>query len=139
MFTAVSSMGLIGMGGYEVRVEADVFNALPAFDIVGLPDSAIKEAKDRVLTAIKNCGYAVPLGKIVVNLAPADTKKSGPVYDLAIILAVLSAGRQVSLPDKRYAYIGELSLSGEIKGVTGVLPMILAARDLGFEGVFISE
>ena len=82
----VNSMGIYGMDAYPVRVEADTLRALPSFDIVGLPDAAVKESRDRVRIAMKNCGYEFPTAKITVNLAPADIKKSGPVYDVPILL-----------------------------------------------------
>lgn len=125
------------MDAYGVSVEADVSRGMPSFDVVGLPDASVREARDRVRAAAKNNGYEVPLGRITVNLAPADIKKAGPLYDLPILLSILYASGAISLPDVKTAYIGELSLSGEVKAVNGVLPMAIFARESGFKRLFI--
>ncbi len=138
MVTCVDSIGLCGMEAHRVRVETDISQGLPSFDIVGLPDAAVKESKDRVRSAIKNCGFRFPLGKIVVNLAPADVKKFGPVYDLAILLGLLGASEQLDASVfQDYAVLGELSLSGTVSPVAGVLPMVLAAQEFGFRRVIV--
>lgn len=98
-----------------------------AFDIVGLPDAAVREARERVRAAVKNCGAKFPVSRITVNLAPAGQKKAGTVYDLPIFVGLLAAGRELPPPAQQAAFIGELSLTGALRGVTGVLPMALAA------------
>ena len=112
MFCSVQSMGLNGIESYPVTVEVDYRRGLPRFDIVGLPDTAVKESRERVHSAIGNLGYAFPTGVLVVNLAPADTKKSGPLYDLPILLGILSAGCGLDLPLAGSAFVGEISLDG---------------------------
>lgn len=133
MVAKIYSCGLMGVSGYTVEVEVDLSQGLPNFETVGLPDSAVKESKERVRTAIKNSGYDFPLKKITVNLAPANTRKEGPAYDLPIALGILSATgvlKNNKLTDS--IFIGELSLDGRVKPVDGVLPMVLSARDKGF-------
>ncbi|MCI8496631.1 MAG: YifB family Mg chelatase-like AAA ATPase [Clostridiales bacterium] len=137
MFAKIISIGLFGMQGYQVDVEADLSGGLPAFDIVGLPDTAVREARDRVRAAIKNCGFEYPVSRITVNLAPADIRKEGPVYDLPLFLAILLASRQIDADLSGCALIGELSLTGEVRPVNGVLPMILQARDCGLHTIFV--
>lgn len=138
MVTCVNSIGLCGIQAHLVRVETDISQGLPSFDIVGLPDAAVKESKDRVRSAIKNCGFRFPLGKIVVNLAPADVKKFGPIYDLAILLGLLGASEQLDASAfQDYAVLGELSLSGTVSPVAGVLPMVLAAQEFGFRRIIV--
>lgn len=137
MFSCLKSFGLIGMNCYTVDVETDIVSGLPAFEIVGLPDTAVKESRDRVRSAIKNCGFSFPLGRITVNLAPADVKKIGPVYDLAMLLAILSASEQIGEIPEKTAFVGELSLKGDVRAVNGVLSMTLKARDLGFERIVV--
>ena len=131
MLSHVRSMGLQGIEGYEVSVECFITNGLPAFDVVGLPDAAVKEARERVRAAIKNCGFKFPVSRITLNLAPAGTKKSGTLYDLPILLGILAASGAVRLPKTQCAFLGELSLQGELRPVSGVLPMALAAKDCG--------
>lgn len=138
MNSRVSSMGLLGIQGYEVLVECYISNGLPAFDIVGLPDAAVKESRERVRAAIKTSGFKFPVSRITLNLAPAGTKKSGTLYDLPILLGILSSTGDVKLPPKS-AFIGELSLEGRVRGVPGLLPMALAARKAGFERLFVPE
>ena len=115
MFCSVQSMGLSGIESYPVTVEVDCRRGLPRFDIVGLPDTAVKESRERVHSAIGNLGYTFPAGVLVVNLAPADTKKSGPLYDLPILLGILAASGAVRLPKTQCAFLGELSLQGELR------------------------
>lgn len=137
MVSHVRSLGLQGIGGYEVSVECFLANGLPAFDVVGLPDAAVKEARDRVRAAIKNSGLAFPVGRLTINLAPADTKKAGTVYDLPLLLGILAAsGNLDPLPDTA-AFFGELSLSGEVRPVRGALPMALAAARAGIAELFV--
>lgn len=137
MLSNVSSFGLNGIDSYLVTVEADLSRGLPAFDIVGLPDAAVKEARDRVRSAIKNAGIQFPTSKIVLNLAPADTKKSGTAYDLAIFLAVLKSSGMLDSSLEGIGFLGELSLGGELRPLSGVLPMILGAQSLGIKQVII--
>ena len=132
-----NSMGLFGMDSYIVEVEADVSGGIAAFDIVGLPDTAVKESRDRVRTAMKNCGFGFPLTRITVNLAPADIRKEGPLYDLPIFVAMLKATDQLGCDISDSAFIGELSLSGEVRGTNGVLPMVIKAKESGFKSVYI--
>ncbi len=137
MFSCIKSFGLCGINCFEVNVETDISGGLPAFDIVGLPDTAVKESRDRVRSAIKNCGYSFPIGRITVNLAPADTKKAGPVYDLALLMGILLSSGQLSQGFDKTAFVGELSLKGDVRPVNGVLSMTLKARDLGFESIVV--
>ncbi len=137
MYSEINSLGLLGMNAYLVRTEIDITVGMPSFDIVGLPDAAVKESRDRVRSAIKNCGYQFPVNKITVNLAPADIKKAGPLYDLPILVALLSATGQLACNTDTAAFIGELSLNGEVRPVNGVLPMVLRAKEAGFSSVFV--
>lgn len=137
MFAKIRSFGLKGIGGYEVSVECFISGGLPHFDIVGLPDAAVKEARDRVRAAIKISGYKFPPSRVTVNLAPADTKKAGTVYDLPVLLGLLSAMGQIKRPAEDCAFFGELSLMGELRPVYGALPMALAARRAGVRHLFV--
>ena len=137
MLCEIRSLGLTGISGYEVRAECDLSGGLPAFEIVGLPDAAVKEARDRVRAAIKNCGFSFPVSRITVNLAPADRKKGGTVYDLPILVGILAAGEQLRLPAGPCAFVGELSLSGQLRPIPGMLPMALAARKAGIKELFV--
>lgn len=137
MVVKCSSVGLFGMDGYMVEVEADVSSGIAAFDIVGLPDIAVRESRDRVRTAMHNCGYGFPVSRITVNLAPADIKKAGPLYDLPILIAIMKATAQISADISDCAFIGELSLSGEVRSVCGVLPMAIKAKESGVKKLFV--
>jgi len=138
MYCSLHSMGINGIEGFAVEAEADLSRGMPAFDIVGLPDAAVKESRDRVRAVFANLGCPFPTGKVVINLAPASLKKSGPLYDLPILLALLQLSGAVRLPDvSKCAFIGELSLAGEVRPVAGALSMVLAARDAGYESVFL--
>lgn len=137
MVVMVKSMGLFGMEAFDVEVETDIAKGLPSFDIVGLPDVSIKEARDRVRAAIKNCGFEFPIRKIVVNLAPADVKKAGSIYDLPILISILLASGALRNDLSGCAFIGELSLSGELRPVNGVLPMVLQAKQNGIHSFFV--
>jgi len=138
MLTIVRSLALNGLEGYIVRVEVDVSSGLPGFELVGLPDAAVREAKDRVRAAIKNAGFDFPARRITVNLAPADIKKEGPVYDLAISLGILASTEQIkSSVVNGHIFIGELSLDGTIRGVTGVLPRVSLLPSDGYEQVVV--
>ena len=137
MFAKVDSLGLQGIDGFKVTVEVDLSGGLPKFDIVGLPDTAVKESKDRVRSAIKNSHFTYPVSRITVNLAPADTKKEGPIYDLPILIGILLASEQLkAIPDKS-CFIGALSLNGDVSAINGVLPMAIKAKEEGFENIFV--
>jgi len=137
MVSKVRSLGLGGIRGYEVSVECYLSSGLPAFDIVGLPDAAVKEARERVRAVTKTCGMDFPVSRITVNLAPADTKKAGTVYDLPVMLSVLAASNALEpLPDNT-AFFGELSLTGELRPVNGALPMALCAGRTGIKELFV--
>lgn len=137
MVYKIRSLGLTGVEGYEVTAECDLSGGLPAFDIVGLPDAAVKEARERVRAAVKNCGFTFPVSRITVNLAPAARKKAGTVYDLPILAGVLCAGGQLKCRTGRAAFVGELSLSGALRPVAGMLPMAMAARRAGVEELYV--
>ncbi len=137
MFARVNSMGLYGLESYMVEVEADLTQGLPRFDVVGLPDTSVSEARNRVHSAMKNGGYDYPVSRITINLAPADKRKEGPFYDLPILIAVLIASRQLRCNIEDAAFIGELSLNGEIRHVNGALPMVIKAQESGIKSVFI--
>ena len=137
MFARLNSIGLYGMDAFGVTVETDIANGLPGFDVVGLPGAAVKESRDRVRSALKNCGFTFPVNRITVNLAPADKRKEGPIYDLPMLLSILAASGQLSCDLSDCAVIGELSLSGETHGVRGVLPMAIHAKQLGYRRLFV--
>lgn len=137
MLYKVSSLGLRGVTGYSVTAECDISGGLPAFDVVGLGDTAIKEARERVRSAIKNCGFSFPVSRITVNLAPADLRKAGTVYDLPILVAILGAAGELKFDGKDCAFVGELSLAGAVRPVTGMLPMALAAKRAGLTTLFV--
>ncbi len=139
MFSSVNSMGLMGLRAYPVQAEVDLFQSMPAFEIVGLPGAAVKESRDRVRSAIRNCGMAFPLGKIIVNLSPADVRKDGALYDLPIFMGILTAAGMLEADLSDSAFLGELSLSGEVRRVNGVLPLVLQAKEMGLRNVFIPE
>ena len=137
MVSNVRSLGLEGIRGCEIRVECFLSGGLPAFDVVGLPDAAVKEARERVRAAAKSSGFDFPVSRVTVNLAPADRKKTGTVYDLPVLLSILvAAGDLKPLPEDA-AFLGELSLAGELRPVPGVLPMALAAPGLGIKRLFL--
>ena len=137
MVSNIRSFGIKGIHGYEVSVECFLSNGLPGFDIVGLPDAAVKEARERVRAAIKNAGYKYPVSRITVNLAPADTKKAGTVYDLPVLLGILSAAGTIKPPSPDSGFFGELSLTGELRPVAGALPMAIAARRAGVRHLYV--
>lgn len=122
---------------FPVTVEADISGGLPRFDVVGLPDSAVSESRDRVRSAIKNCDFTFPVSRITVNLAPADRRKEGPVYDLAMFITLLLASEQLNVNTDGYAFLGELSLDGKIRHVNGVLPMVISACQNSFHSIFV--
>lgn len=138
MITIVKSTALHGLDGQIVEVEVDVSKGLPGFDLVGLPDTAVREAKDRVRSAIRNSGFEFPVRRITVNLAPADIKKEGPMYDLPIAVGILAVTGQLDpVRCGGYAYLGELSLNGSLRGVSGVLPNTLAAKEAHVSNIIV--
>ncbi len=139
MFSKLNSLGVTALDGFLVTTEVDVSGGLPQFSVVGLPDSAVKEATDRVRSALKNLGFEFPASRITVNLAPADVKKTGAVYDLPILLSVLSASKQIGPLPQDSAFVGELSLNGEVRPVPGVLPMVQACHIHGIQKVFLPQ
>lgn len=140
MLTKVVSFGLKGIEGFPIEIETDISSGLPKFDIVGLADAAIKEAKERVRTAIKNSGFEYPLKKITINLAPADVKKEGTIYDLPISISILAGDEEVGITNhKKFVMFGELSFDGKVKKVRGVLPLLIAARKAGFKKFIIPK
>lgn len=139
MFARLKSVGLFGIESYMIEVEADVSTGLPAFDIVGLPDTAVKESRDRVRAAVKNCGYKFPLGRITINLAPADLKKEGSIYDLPVLIAILKASDQLKEDLNDSIFIGELSLDGKVREAGGVLAIAITALKNGIKRVFVPE
>ena len=138
LVSKIRSLGLAGIHGYEVTAECDLSGGLPNFDIVGLGDAAVKEARERVRAAAKNSGFTFPVSRITVNLAPADRRKAGTVYDLPILVGILAAGGQIPFQGmETAAFLGELSLSGELRPVPGVLPMALAAARCGITDLYV--
>lgn len=137
MFSRIQSIGIFGMDSYMIEVEADISTGLPGFDIVGLPDTAVKESRDRVRAAIKNCGFKFPLGRITVNLAPADRKKEGSVYDLPVLLAILKAYNQLKVDFSDSVIIGEVALDGKIRSANGVLAITITAKQNGVKNIFV--
>lgn len=139
MVEKLNSMGIIGIDPYLVKVEVDISTGMPYFDIVGLPDTSVKESKDRVRAALKNCGFDFPIARIIVNLAPADIKKSGAIYDFPILVAILKCTKQINTYLDDSIIIGELSLSGDLNPINGILPMIIKAKELGFKKIFLPK
>ena len=138
MLSHIYSCGLSGIDGFSVCVETDISNGLPAFDIVGLPDAAVKEAKERIRSAIKNTGFRFPAKHIVINLAPASKRKEGSGYDLPMALSIICATEQIYAPDlSKCAFFGELSLDGTVQPINGILPMIISAYKSGFTDMFV--
>ena len=138
MLSHICSCGLSGIDGFSVCVETDISNGLPAFDIVGLPDAAVKEAKERIRSAIKNTGFRFPAKHIVINLAPASKRKEGSGYDLPMALSIICATEQIYAPDlSKCAFFGELSLDGTVQPINGILPMVISAYKSGFTDMFV--
>jgi len=141
MFAKVLSSALVGLDGVLIEVETDILSGLPAFNIVGLPDKAVEESRERVRSALKNIGAELPAKRITVNLAPGDLPKEGPSFDLPIAISILFATGQVEggTPKSESMFLGELSLDGTLRHTNGVLPMVLLAREKGLESVFIPK
>ena len=139
MLAKSTTCAVVGLDGYIVQVEVDISPGLPAFTVVGLPDTAVQEARERVRAAIRNSGGEFPMRRVTVNLAPADLPKAGPAYDLPIAISVLlSSGQVPSIPESAL-FLGELSLDGGLRHTNGILPMVAVARDEGFRSVFVPE
>jgi magnesium chelatase family protein len=140
MLAKVESLAVLGIDGVVLEIEVDVAQGLPTTVIVGLPDAAVKESRDRVKAALTNCSYSFPPKRITINLAPADIKKEGPWYDLPIGIGVLVATEQLAVGRKgRFAMVGELALDGAVRSVRGCLPMTIAAREAGIDGIIVPE
>lgn len=139
MLSIVKSMSLLGLDGCLISVQVDVSGGLPGWDIVGLPDTSVKEAKERVRTAIKNSRYEFQSRKIIVNLAPADTKKEGSAFDLPIAVGILICTEVISKIPENIIFIGELSLDGKINKVNGILPMCIEAKKLGIKNIVLPK
>jgi len=137
MLSKINSSGLIGIDGYSVSVEVDIGNGMPAFDVVGLPDTAVKESRERVRAALKNAGFKFPQKRITVNLAPANIKKAGAIYDLPICMGLLTSSEQLVCDLSEYAFLGEIALSGELRPVEGVLPMVINACESGIKNIIV--
>lgn len=137
MYATVWSIGLTGISGQKVKIEADFAEGKSSFDIVGLPDAAVKESKERVRFAMLNSGYIFPEGKITVNLAPACVRKEGSAFDLAVCLALTIASGQAAPASDKTAFLGEISLNGELVATKGILPAVMSAKELGFEEIII--
>ena len=137
MICSINTLGIQGISGSSVIAECYISNGLPGFDIVGLPDAAVKEARERVRAAAKNSGFSFPVSRITVNLAPASLKKSGTHYDLPILMSILCATGSVKSPPIRSAFIGEVSLDGQVRPVSGVLPMSIAAKKAGIDRIYV--
>lgn len=137
MICSVHSMSVNGIEGSAITVECYISNGLPAFDIVGLPDAAVKEARERVRAACKTSGMKFPTGRITINLAPANVKKNGTHFDLPILIGIMSACGNIKRPKSSSAFLGELGLDGGIRPVSGVLPMVIAAKKAGFDTIYV--
>src|SRR3972149_5109632 len=139
MLAKVNSCAVVGLDGEIVEVEVDISPGVPAFAIVGLPDTAVQEAKERVRSAVRNSGFSFPNQRITVNLAPADLRKEGPAYDLPIAVGVLIASGQAPPVEERVLFLGELSLEGRLRHTHGILAMVGLARERGFGAVYGPE
>ena len=137
MLAKAITCAIVGLEGAVVEAEVDISPGLPAFNIVGLPDTAVQEARERVRAAIRNSGYEFPMRRITVNLAPADLKKAGPSYDLPIAVGILSSSGQVSEDISNAVFLGELSLDGKLRHTNGILPMVGLAEEMGIDRVFV--
>ena len=137
MVVTIRSLGLQGIRGYEVSVECALSGGLPAFDVVGLPDAAVKESRERVRAAVKSCDAKFPVSRITVNLAPAALRKEGTVYDLPILLGILAAQGEIDPPPETAAFVGELSLTGALRPITGMLPMAMSAARDGVRELYV--
>lgn len=139
MYAKVNSLGLFGLNAFPVEVEIETSKGTPSFDIIGLADIVVKESRERIRAALRASYINFPLARVIVNLAPADTKKTGSTHDLAIFTALLCITGNIDADLSKTAFIGEVSLNGDLRGVNGVLPMVLLAKKEGFKEVFVPE
>ncbi|MBE5737586.1 MAG: ATP-binding protein [Clostridiales bacterium] len=139
MIAKINGFALLGLDGVPIEVEVDINNGLPAFEVVGLADTAVKESKERVRSAIKNSGRSVPIKRITINLAPADVKKEGSILDLAIAIGVLTASTQLQAELSDIVFLGELSLDGSLRRINGVLPILISAMNMGYKKFIIPK
>lgn len=137
MYSKVRSLGLFGLNAFTVDVEIETSRGTPAFEIVGLADTVVKESRERIRSALRACNVSFPLARIIVNLAPADTKKSGSVHDLAILVSLLTVTQIITDDISDCAFIGEVSLNGDVRPINGVLPMAILAKQDGFKNIFV--
>lgn len=138
MLSEIYTSGLMGIDGFSVQTQTDISNGIPAFEIVGLPDASIKEAKERIKAAIRNSGYGMPPKRIIINLSPASMRKEGPSYDLPMAVSILDASEQLYVSEREDSvFIGELSLDGSVCSVAGVLPMVISAYKAGFHKMYV--
>jgi len=139
MVSVLCSFGLLGVEAFPVNVEADLSQGLPCFELVGLPDASVKEARDRVRSALKNSGFSFPVSRVTVNLAPADIRKEGSIYDLPILISILKANCQLSANLEDSAFVGEISLSGDLRPVDGILSMAIKAKELKIKNFYVPK
>lgn len=139
MFAKINSIGLFGLNAYNVEIEIVITRGQPMFELIGLPDTSIKESRERIKSALRSVEISFPVASVIVNLAPANTKKSGSAHDLAILVSLLKAMGYISQNLDDSIFIGEVSLSGNIRSVNGVLPMIIHAREMGFKSVYVPK
>ncbi len=137
MFARLNCIGIFGIDSYMIEVEADLSRGLPCFEVVGLPDTSVKESRDRVRAAIKNSGFEFPLSRLTVNLAPADKKKEGSFYDLAILFSILLASKQITADLSDSVMLGEVALDGNVRSVSGILAMTITAKENGVKNIFV--
>ena len=138
MITKINSVGLSGIDGYYIGVETDISNGIPQWEVVGMPDTAVRESKERIRSALKNSGLMIPGKRILINLAPADVKKEGTCLDLPIAVGILASSEQVFVSDMdKMCFFGELSLDGTLRGVKGALPMAITAYQNGAKQLFV--
>ena len=137
MYAHVVSLGVTGLDGYPVTVETHISGGLPKFAMVGLPDSAVKESSERVRSAIKTLNCPWPASHVTVNLAPADVRKTGSLYDLPVFIGILAAQQYIPQPEPHQAFLGELGLDGTLRPIAGALPMALAAQKAGVTELFV--
>lgn len=137
MFAKISSFGLFGLNAFPVDVEIETSRGIPQFDIVGLPDTVVRESRERIRAALRSCGMSFPTSSVMINLAPASTKKSGSVHDMAIMVAVLYSMNIINQVSYDCAFIGEVSLGGDFRYINGVLSMVILAREIGKKSIFV--
>jgi magnesium chelatase family protein len=139
MFSKVNSIGIFGLNTYTIEVEIVINRGQPMFEVIGLPDASIKESRERIKSALRSVDIVFPKSSVTINLAPANTKKSGSAYDLAILVSILSATGTIDANLDDSVYMGEVSLNGDVRGIKGVLPMVIHAKEMGFKKVFVPK